>query len=167
MTRRARTILSASFALMAMAFWACSEAADAKNGPVKNESVTATAPGGDNPATERPDRVTVYYFHNTRRCPTCLGIQKNIEEAIEQHFQQAIQAGMLSFEALNMEEAANRSLVEQFQLSFGTMVVAAKAEDRIVRWENDDKVWQYAHEPSKLQTYIRETVSTHVKMVTE
>lgn len=142
----------------------CNKPADAQN------SDAAVAPQKDaiqkeSPKPAKVDKVAVYYFHNTRRCPTCLGIQKGIEQTIDAKFSKDIEAGMLEFVELNMEEAPNKKYVEQFQLSFSTMIVAAEAEGETKKWENAGKVWDFAHSPDELKTYVEKTIRQQLDLI--
>jgi hypothetical protein len=104
------------------------------------------------------DKVVVYYFHNTRRCPTCLGIQKGIEQTIDAKFGRDIEAGMLEFMELNMDEEVNQKYVEQFQLSFSTMIVSAESNGKAIKWTNAGKVWDLAHAPDDLHQYVEKMI---------
>lgn len=113
----------------------------------------------------RVDKVVVYYFHNTRRCPTCMGIQKGIEETIDAKFTKDIEAGMLEFRELNMEDAANKPYVTQFQLAFSTMIVAAEADGNTRKWENAGKVWDLAHSPDELKAYVEKMIRQQLDLI--
>lgn len=162
-----RLSLVVVFASVSVTLWACGKT-DAADGVKVVESASMTsAAKGEKTANMQPDKVKVYYFHGTRRCPTCLGIQKSINEAIDDNFKKELEAGMLEFEEVNFEEAANKHYVEQFQLSFSTMIVAAQAGDETIEWENARKVWDNAHNQSELKSYVKSTTQKYLKMVTE
>jgi hypothetical protein len=145
---------------------ACGNPSDAtgKAADAKTVSLTETAEKAA-PKDAMPDKVTVYYFHGTRRCPTCLGIQKTVEQTIEDTFGEALDAGMLAFESLNFEEEKNRHFVEKYQLSFSTMIVTAEAKGKVVKWENAGKIWDFAHTPDKLASYVEENVRAYLKLL--
>ena len=129
------------------------------------EQKAQTAPDKKVADAARVDRVVVYYFHNTRRCATCLGIQKAIEETIDSKFQKDIDADMLVFKELNMEEAANKKYVAQFQLTFGTMIVAAEAKGETRKWENAGKVWEFAQSPGDLKAYVEKMIRQQLDLI--
>jgi len=112
-----------------------------------------------------PDKIIVYYFHATRRCPTCLGIQDNIEQTINEKFAEETTSGKLSFEELNFEEDANKHFVDEYQLSFSTMIVAAQAGGKTVKWENAEKVWEHAHNAPALKEYVEKMIRTYLNML--
>lgn len=104
-------------------------------------------------AADNPDGVTVYYFHNTRRCRTCLGIQKTIEQTIAEDFIEETGSGRLRYLAINLDEPQNRHFTTDFALSFSTMVMVRYQDEKAVKWENFDKVWEYARDPQALADY--------------
>ncbi len=144
----------------------CSKSADAAAGKSSGEAnAPQVGPQDTKKADAVPDKVVVYYFHGNRRCPTCLGIQRSIEETIDEVFKQEIANGELVFEEINYEENANKHFVQKYELSFSTMIVATLAGDETVKWENADKVWEHAHEPPALKKYVEQSVRTYLKML--
>ncbi|MBN2530244.1 MAG: hypothetical protein JXR76_27890 [Deltaproteobacteria bacterium] len=138
----------------------CNKTADAK----EETSVETSAKTAASDAA-RVDKVVVYYFHNTRRCPTCMGIQKGIEEVINGKFSKDIDAGMLEFHELNMEDESNKKYVQQYQLSFSTMIVAAEAKGNTLKWENAQKVWDIAHSPDELKAYVEKVIQQQLDLI--
>ena len=123
----------------------------------KEKSPASATPKAD------PDRVSVIYFHGNKRCPTCLGIQRAVEETMESKFSQATDAGMLAFDVRNFEAPENAALAERYQVAFSTLIVATQAGDTVLSWKNADKLWDYAHDPEALKAYVTEQVSTALK----
>ncbi len=140
---------------------ACGKTADADEAAAPSNPASSK----DEPAGAAPDRVVVYYFHGTRRCPTCLGIQKVIEETIEEKFAKALEADLLAFEELNFEEEENKHFVEEYQLAFSTMIVTARAGEKVVKWENAGKIWDYAHAHDDLRAYVEKSVRAYLKLI--
>jgi hypothetical protein len=134
-------------------------AGDAPKAAADSKASTAKVAGKPGAA---PDKIIVYYFHGNRRCPTCLGIQDNIEQTINERFAEETAAGKLSFEEINFEEEANKRFVDEYQLSFSTMIVAAQADGKTVKWENAEKVWEYARTPPELKAYVEKTVRAYL-----
>ena len=137
----------------------------AATGDVQKAAVDAPKAAAGSPASAAPDKIIVYYFHATRRCPTCLGIQDNIEQTINEKFADEATAGKLAFEELNFEEDANKHFVEEYQLSFSTMIVAAQAGGKTVKWENAEKVWEHAHNAPALKEYVEKMIRTYLNML--
>jgi len=112
-----------------------------------------------------PDKVIVYYFHGTRRCATCLGIQKVVDETVEGRFAAEIASGDLEFREIDYDLDENKHFAREFELSFSTMVVATFAGDAMLKWENCDKVWEHAHDHPALGDYVEERIRAYLAML--
>ncbi|MFA6033029.1 MAG: nitrophenyl compound nitroreductase subunit ArsF family protein [Myxococcota bacterium] len=112
----------------------------------------------------KPDKIVVYYFHGNRRCKTCMGIQQTIEETIHKRFANERATGFLVYKEVNFEEPANKHYLEEYQLSFSTMVVAAMKGEKRLKYENCEKVWEFSHDQPKLVDYVAERIGEYLKM---
>ncbi len=126
-----------------------------------DSKAAAKSPGEDGPA----DRVVVYYFHGARRCPTCLGIQKIIEQTVEGSFAAKLASGDLEFREINYDLDENKHFAKEFELSFSTMIVATMSGDTVLEWENCDKVWKHARNHPALGDYVEERVKAYLAML--
>ena len=141
-----------------------SNAAD--NQPVsKAQTNTETKAATDAKAAVAPDKVVAYYFHGDRRCKTCMGIQAGIQQAIKERFANETAKGTLVFQEVNIDQDANKHFVQEFQLSFSTLIVVAKAGDKTVKWENCDKVWEHGHNPPALMDYTEKQIRHYLDML--
>lgn len=125
----------------------------------------AAVPAGAVQADARPDKVMAYYFHTTRRCRTCLGIQATIEKTIQENFLGQTGTGLLTFQSINIDQDENKHFAKDFDISFSTMIIAATKGDKAIKWEKFDGVWDYAHEPEKLTDYTIAAVQKYLEMV--
>ena len=58
----------------------------------KNEEVITTA------------KVEVYYFHNTRRCATCVAVEDVTLETLKESYPEQMKTGELTFASLDLED---------------------------------------------------------------
>ena len=128
-------------------------------------SVPDSRPAGDgNPSVSaRPDRVIVYYFHTTYRCPTCHKIENYTKEAVETGFSQALRDGRLVFQVLNVEEAPNAHFVQDYQLHTKSVVVVDIKNGQQARWKNLTKVWELVGKKEDFLKYIRDEVNLYLQ----
>ncbi|MFN7021698.1 MAG: nitrophenyl compound nitroreductase subunit ArsF family protein [Phycisphaerales bacterium] len=102
---------------------------------------------------------TVYYFHGDTRCPTCLSIEKQASETVQSQFEAEIAAGRLRFLSVNYDTPEHRHFREDYQLSFGSVVVATGT-----RFENLSDVWSLVHdERPKFDANVVEHVAAFLK----
>ncbi|MBN2801642.1 MAG: hypothetical protein JXR91_00970 [Deltaproteobacteria bacterium] len=131
----------------------------------ENERASDAPKDSDKSSNVIIDKIGVYYFHGTHRCATCKGIQKNIEDVIEQNFMKESFDGSLDFKSLNMDLKENKHYVKEFNLSFGSMVVASLSNGKIIRWKNCSKVWELNQSPEKLKEYVKTEITNVLKNI--
>ena len=73
----------------------------------KMDAQSATAP-----------KAEAYYFHNKVRCETCLSVEAETKADLENLYGKQV-----SFKALNLEDDANKAIVEKLQVSGQTLLI--------------------------------------------
>lgn len=98
-------------------------------------------------------KTKVYYFHVTRRCPTCLAIEKETKKVLkEQPYAAAKENGELLFKSFNAENAVNKKLVEELGVT-GSALIVVKGEKKI---DLTSKGFMYGlKQPEKLREALR------------
>jgi len=81
--------------------------------------VTVGTSNAQQPATATGTRIDVIDFHNEHRCKTCLTIQSLTEEVLNTTFAAQKKAGTITFRLVNVEDAANEKIAEDFG-AYGT-----------------------------------------------
>ena len=103
------------------------------------------------------EKTEVYYFHNTRRCPTCMAIEKETKKVLkEQPFSTAKENGKLVFKSYNAENAANKKLVKELGVT-GSALIVIKGGEKI---DLTSKGFMYAlKQPEKLKQALRDALN--------
>ncbi len=73
--------------------------------------------------TDSNVKLEVLYFHVTERCPTCLSIENNTKKVLDENFKTQMDSGIIKFTSYNIEEKANKSLIEKYQISYLTLLL--------------------------------------------
>jgi hypothetical protein len=111
-----------------------------------------------------PDEtVTAYYFHGTRRCPTCNRLEQYAREAIEKHFAGDLADGRLRFQSVNIDRRENAHFVEDYQLYTRAVVLSQVKEGKEVRSKNLNKIWQLVRNKSQFDDYMRDEISAFLE----
>lgn len=118
---------------------------------------------GNPSVSPRPDRVIVYYFHNTFRCPTCYKIEQSAREAMKSAFSQALADGRVEFQVLNIDEPANSHFVQDYKLYTKSVVVVDIKDGKQVRWNNLAKVWELVGNQKLFVKYIQDEVNGYLR----
>ena len=99
----------------------------------------------------------VYYFHSTRRCPTCMAIEKETKKVLkETAFAEAMKSGDIVFKSYNAENAANSKLVKKMGVS-GSSLFVVKGDEKI---DLTSKGFMYGlKQPEKLREALRKALN--------
>lgn len=101
------------------------------------------------------DKVEVYYFHNERRCATCVAVEDESVKALNELYPEKMKSGEITFLSVNIEDDANKGLTEKFEISGQTLLVV-----KGTRQENlTNTAFMYATtKPEKLKKAIGEAI---------
>jgi hypothetical protein len=61
--------------------------------------------------------IAIYYFHATNRCGNCMAIEENTKKALDLYFPGELKAGAIKFTSVNVDETANKSLIDKCEAS--------------------------------------------------
>ena len=102
------------------------------------------------------EKTKVYYFHNTRRCPTCMAIEKETKKVLkEKPFSEEVENGELVFKSYNAENAANKKLVEELGVT-GSALIVVKGDEKT---DLTSKGFMYGlAQPEKLRQALRDAL---------
>ncbi len=95
----------------------------------------------------------IYYFHATNRCPSCLACEEVCKETLQKYFQKELDNGTLVFQAVNIEEEKNKSLIEQYKIMFSTLLFI---DQNGTVTDLSDKAFEYSIDyPQKYEDLIK------------
>lgn len=135
---------------------------EGENAGNEGEKSDPTASGGAVTAAgkvekeKKEDYVIVYYFHTTKRCPTCLKIEKYTRESIESNFSEQLENGRLEFRVVDLEEGNNIHFVDDYRLTTKSVVLSSRRNGEETEWKNLEKVWDYTGDRQVFIDYIRD-----------
>ena len=108
-------------------------------------------------------KVIVYYFHSTRRCFSCITVETNAAQVIEDNFQRQITDGSLTWMPLNMDDTGNKEITEKFSIKTNTLVVAKMADGNYLENKKLKKVWQLIDNPEGFSEYVTDEINAFLK----
>jgi len=98
----------------------------------------------------------VYYFHATTRCATCRTIEAYAHETVASRFAADLEARRLEWQAVNVDEPANRHFIRDFQLYTRSVVIVDAKDPK--RFKVLDRVWQLVRDKLAFQRYIEQEI---------
>ncbi len=104
-----------------------------------------------------------YYFHSTRRCPTCRKIEAYSADAIKKGFPQELKNGSMEWRVVNIDQPANRHFIKEFDLYASSLVLVSEEKGKPARWKNLDQVWRLVGKPEAFSRYIEDEIRQFTK----
>lgn len=140
----------------------------AGNEGISAEQTTRSKPSGESlPTKEKSasqknsssEHFIAYYFHATRRCPTCLKIEASTGEALKEKFAEELKTGKLEWRSVNVTLPENKHFVDEYQLVSQSVVLSAVQDGKETKWKKLDKVWQLIRNKEAFFSYIQTETS--------
>ena len=101
------------------------------------------------------EKVDVYYFHFSRRCQTCLNVEKVAKESVETLYPDQVKNGAITFQSINLDEKEGADLGKKCKVEGQTLIVICGDK----RVDLTDKGFLYANgNPEKLKSEIQKAV---------
>lgn len=109
------------------------------------------------------ERVTVYYFHSTVRCDTCLMIEALADATIRAEFPNEMSSGTLVWRPLDVRLAENSHFVTDFGLSANELVVVMEKEGEMRSWKKIPEIWKLSSTPERMSLLIKDAISSFLE----
>jgi len=101
-------------------------------------------------------KVEAYYFHMSTRCITCKAVEAEAKKNLESLYGEKVK-----FQAINLEDDANKAIVEKLKIS-GQTLLLVKGDTKI---NLTNEGFMYAvNNPEKFKSIIREKVDGLLKL---
>lgn len=95
--------------------------------------------------------VSVYYFHFTNRCATCLAVEENARKAVEELYPNEVKTGDYSFSTLNLDEANAKDIAYKLGVG-GQSLIVVHGDKKI---DITSAAWLNAHDLEKMKLEIK------------
>jgi hypothetical protein len=98
------------------------------------------------------DEVTVYYFHFSRRCATCMAVEEETQSSLKDLYPAQVANGSVVFLSVNLDKPDNKPLADQLKVSGQTLLVV-KGDKQV---DLTNQAFMYARtKPDKLKAEIQ------------
>jgi hypothetical protein len=144
---RASVFFTLGFAVLA----GCSDATDK---PDAKQPLGAPAVPAAVKRVAETAQVIAYYFHGTVRCETCLKIERQAREAIEQRFPLEMAENRLVFKPVNYDKPENAHFLKEYKLTCPSLVVVRQKSAKDEKWTLLDKTWEHVENPVQFNEYV-------------
>jgi len=144
----------------ASALSAATATPSASAAPVEAMAGSADSPASETSAHAAPlaDGVTVYYFHHTIRCVTCIAAEALADTLVYTTFASEVEADELVWAAVNLDDAGNLQFADQYELGPFGLVVSVCAGGEELYWRELKSIEDLTEYPALYNEYVREEI---------
>lgn len=132
-----------------------SQEAQAASGPAAAAAQTAAATP---PVRPGENKLLVYYFFTSVRCPTCRQIEAQSEAVLKSAFGGALARGQIEWLPTNVQLPQNRHFVRDYELFTKSLVIVRLKDGQQVEWKNLEKVWELVSDPGAFSRYVQDEI---------
>jgi hypothetical protein len=129
--------------------------ASSSSSQAASKTMAAPAPEGSG--------FVAYYFHGTRRCPTCRAIEAQAQETINTRFAEEVRQGRLTWAAVNLEDIGNDHYATDYGVTGSTLVIAELRGGRPVRFAKLEQTWRLVRNKPAFVDYVTDVVTAFLK----
>lgn len=76
------------------------------------------------------ENIEVYYFHFTKRCPTCNAVESETKTALKKFYAEEMEKGIIHFTSLNLDNKNNKKIADGLKLS-GQSLLLVKGDKHV------------------------------------
>jgi len=103
--------------------------------------------------------IMAYYFHRTARCPTCITIELNAHQVIQEHFQKQIAEGRLIWMPINLDEPDGEKFEKEFDVGFSSLVAAKIVDGNCIEYKKLNDVWTLLSNKEGFSKYVKDEIN--------
>lgn len=109
--------------------------------------------GFEHSSDERSGLV-VTYFTTDVRCVSCRKIEALTVQTIEERFAEELSNGSVVFHTKNFDREENKHYINDYDLSFKTVVISSIDSNYENKWKRMDDVWKLIDDPEGFKDYL-------------
>lgn len=115
---------------------------------------------GQNSKSQKPkgvvaQKIEVYYFHFSRRCPTCMAVESESKSNLMALYPKQVKEGAITFKSINLDESNNEAIAKKCKAN-GQSLLVISGKKRI---DLTSDGFMYArNNPDKFKGKIKSTI---------
>ncbi len=120
-------------------------------------SFVCNAQNNKKPVASKPaaQKIEVYYFHFTRRCPTCMAVESESKKDLSALYPEQVKKGTIAFKSINLDDKGSEAIAKKCQASGQSLLVISGRK----RTDLTSEGFMYARNtPEKLKQKIKSTI---------
>ncbi len=130
---------------------------------VDNQEPSSEVAVSGKSSPQLPQKVVVYYFHGTARCPTCRKFESFSNEAFQEAFAEELKNGRLEWCVVNVDKPGNKHYVSDYQLYSKSIVIVKIQNGKQIAWKNLNRIWELVRKKETFVKYVQDEVRTYLE----
>ncbi len=114
----------------------------------------------ENVKTESGVLYTMFYFHPTARCESCINIENFTKELIDTKYSSNPK---IEFKALNIEDTQNQHFRKDYNLKFSSVIISKSKDNKEEKYKNLDSIWTYSSDKEGFFKYMDFEIKEFIK----
>jgi hypothetical protein len=107
--------------------------------------------------------IIVYYFKTTNGCASCTYVENYTGEALKTGFKKQMDDGTIEWKVVNLDNPGDRHFIQDYQLSFKSVIVAEFEDGKQKRWKNLEMVWRLYRNKPEFLTFVQDEVKAYLE----
>lgn len=103
-------------------------------------------------------KITVYYFHHTMRCESCLKIEQLTFNTLKKYFSKELRDSNFIWKTIDVDKTENQHFEEDYKLETQAIILSKSLNEKELSWKNLDKIWDFIDNPNNFGKYIKEEI---------
>jgi len=146
-----------------------SAAAKSSQSPASPSQTSVPTQAAKPQSTAEPEKkapqkkIIVYYFKTTNGCASCAYIENYTGEALRAGFKKQMDDGTIEWKVVNLDNPENKHYIQDYQLSFKSVIVAEFEDGKQTRWKNLEMVWRLYKNKPEFLTFVQDEVKAYLE----
>jgi hypothetical protein len=116
------------------------------------------------PPAPGQEKLIVYCFHATVRCPLCLNMEAYTREALQTGFPDQLRNGQIELRVLDVQQPENEHFCRDYQLVGPAIVLLRLHRDGAATWDNLIEAARLQRDKARFVEFLRRKVAEKLRM---
>ncbi|HNY02835.1 MAG TPA: nitrophenyl compound nitroreductase subunit ArsF family protein [Bacteroidales bacterium] len=116
------------------------------------------------PAQTQSKKLEVFYFHGTRRCPTCMAIEANTRKTLDTYFAGQVKSGAIRMTVIDVDDPKNKAIAERYEAAGSALFVTVNPGEKEKRNDMTEFAFSCARSnPTKFMSGLKDKIRELLK----
>lgn len=123
--------------------------------------ISIIAFGQNEEVKSKKTKLDVYYFHRNQRCQTCLSIEENTKNTLEQYYADEMKEGVITFYVIDYEGDEDKALIDKYNADAPALYLTKiKKEKETTKNLTDFAFDNSLHNAEKYKSGLRDRINS-------